>query len=113
MAVLSVQVPTTAGPTFTAAAAAVGGDSFVNTGVEFFYVKNGSGGALTVTFDSPGTCSFGLAASASHDLAVSVGAGVEKIIGPFPRDRFSDANGSVQVTYSGVTSLTVAVLRQS
>jgi hypothetical protein len=94
-----------------AVAAAGGGDSFANNGSEFFYIKNGGGAGITVTFDAPGTCSFNSAANAAHDKACTIGAGEERIIGSFPTGRFNDANGLVQVTYSAVTSVTVAVLK--
>lgn len=65
-----------------------------------------------MTFDSPTTCDFGLAANAGHDNVVAVGPGVERIIGPFPGNRFtSAATGLVSVSYSGVTTVTVAVIR--
>lgn len=111
MAVLTAQSPVVAGVTFTAAAAAGGGDSFANTGTEFLYVKNGGGSPITVTIDSPGTCSFNVTANAAHDQAVTVAAGAERIIGPFPTVRFNDSSNIVSVGYSGVTSVTVAVLK--
>jgi hypothetical protein len=111
MAILSVQKPAPGGLDITFAAAAGGGDSFPNTGKEFFLAKNASGGAITITFDAPGTCSFGLAANAAHDVAGAVAmTNGERIFGPFPPAQFNDGNGRVQVTYSGVTSLTVAVV---
>lgn len=111
MAILTVQRPTTAGANITLAAAAGGGDSFANDGRTLFQVTNGSGGAITVTFDSPRTCDFGLAANAAHDLAISVPAGESRYIGPFVQGRFNDAStGRVQVTYSDVTTLTVAAI---
>lgn len=110
MAILAVQVPTLAGFVLTPVAAAGGGDSFPNTGKEFFYVKNADVASKTLTFDSPGTCSFDAAAAAAHDAVVVVATVTERIIGPFPPARFNDGNGRVQVTYSAVTSVTVAVL---
>lgn len=111
MAVLTPKTPVLAGLVFAGAAAAGGGDSFANTGIEFFYANNASGGAITITFDSPNTCNFNVAANAAHDDAVVVSAGTAQIIGPFPPGRFNDGSGNVQVTYSGVTSLTVAVFK--
>lgn len=118
MAILTVQKPVldTTGATLTLAAAAAGGDSFPNTGVEYFHILN-SHATLprTVTFDSPNTCSFGLSANAAHDVAVVV-PGVASapanrvVVGPFPTKRFNDANNRVQVTYSDAAAdLTVAV----
>jgi len=116
MAILAVQKPVLAGATLSLAAAAAGGDSFPNTGVEYFQILN-SHATLprTVTFDSPGTCNFGLAANAAHDMAVVVpgvsGAPANRVvIGPFPVGRFNDGNSRVQVTYSDAAAdLTVAV----
>jgi hypothetical protein len=112
MALLTVKKPQrlSNGTLFGAVAAAGGGDSFANTGVEFFYAKNASGGSITITFDSPNTCTFELTANAAHDLAVVLAAGEERIMGPFPPGRFNDGNNLVQITYSGVTTLTVTPL---
>lgn len=111
MALLSAQTPGLAGVAFTPAAADVGGDSFVNTGVEFLYVNNADAAPINVTIDSPGTCSFNVAANAAHDIVVAVPAGEERIIGPFPTGRFNDGNNQAQVTYSAVANVTVAVLK--
>lgn len=118
MAILTVQRPTlgTTGATLALVAAAAGGDSFPNTGVEFFQILNSHATlARTVTFDSPGTCSFNVAANAAHDMAVVVpgvtGAPANRVlVGPFPTTRFNDGNARVQVTYSDAAAdLTVAV----
>lgn len=108
MATLTVQTSNlTSGLEPTYASAAGGGDQFANSGKEFLHVKNGGGGAVTVTIDSQTNCNFGH----DHNIAVSVGAGEEWILGPFPKSRFNDSSGLVQITYSGVTSVTVAVIK--
>lgn len=107
MAILVPTAPTLEGVALGAVAADVGGDSFPNTGKTLFYVKNGSGASITATFDAPNADNFGIVNDA-HDQAVAVAAGAERLIGPFPKHRFNDANERVQVAYSGVTSLTVA-----
>lgn len=110
MATLSVQNVAVTGlsnPTFSAAAG--GGDDFANDGAKtFVYFKNGSGGAITVTFDDTGSASPSGAKAFNADVDVTVPAGGESCIGPFPQSRFGS---SVGMTYSGVTSLTVAALR--
>lgn len=108
MANYVAQSPTLAGlnPTFNAAAG--GGDSFDNNGKQLVEFVNGSGGALTVTFDAPNADNYGIIDNV-HDNAISVPAAGRRIFGPFPTGRFNDANGRVQMTYSGVTSLTFAV----
>lgn len=112
MATLSVQTFGTAGAVPSYSAAAGGGDQFPNTtgpqsGDVLLHVKNGGAGSITVTITSQTTCNQG----STHNLAVAVTNGSEKLIGPFDRTRFNDASGNVQVSYSGVTSVTVAALR--
>lgn len=114
MAALATQKPASAGVSVTYAAAAAGGDTFVNNGREMFHIKNGGGAPMTVTFNSGlvagrNKCSFGVAAAA-HDQAVTIGAGSDALCGPFNKDQFTDANGNMNVTYSAVTTVTVAVL---
>lgn len=108
MATLTVQsVIGLSGVTPTYAAAASGGDKFPNDGKTLFHAKNGSGSPITVTVASLVTCNQGQ----THNNAVVVGANSEEMIGPFDQSRFSDGTGLVSVTYSGVTSLTVAALK--
>jgi hypothetical protein len=106
MATLAVQTINTAGVAPTRNSAAGGGDSFTNDGKTFIDVVNGSGGEITVTITAQQACSVGIL----HTLAIAIAAGIEKMIGPFNRQIYNDANGKVQLTYSGVTSLTVAVM---
>lgn len=107
MSVLTVQHTTgTAGlvPTFTAAAG--GGDSFVNASGAVLNVKNSDSSSHTVTIACQTACSLG--GTSVHNIAVAVAAGATAIIGPFVFN-YNDATGSVQITYSAVTSVTVAV----
>jgi hypothetical protein len=104
MAALTVLTPTISGAPIAVASAAGGGDTFVNNGETLFYVANGSGGSITVTFATAGVTNQGIAIA---DVAVAVGAGETKLIGPFDPSVFNDSQGRVAVTYSGVTSLTV------
>lgn len=103
MATLAVQDISTAGLEATYASAAGGGDQFSNDGKTLLHVKNGSGGDITVTIASQVACSQG----STHNTAVVVTAGEERFIGPFDPARYNDANGMTQLTYSGVTSLTI------
>lgn len=106
MADLTVQSATSAGLEVTFASATSGGDAFVNDGKSILRVKNGDDADMTVTIDSPTECNQG----GTHDITVTVTAGEERDIGPFLRNRFNDEDGKVQVTYSAVTSVTVAVI---
>jgi len=116
MAVLTVTTITEAGIADGAVAAAGGGDSFANPEDERTILKviNGGGGAITVTItpanaSATGVPGFGDLTKAN--AGGSVGAGATRYFGPFPGRTFNDTNGRVAVTYSGVTTVTVAALR--
>jgi hypothetical protein len=109
VATLAVQTPSTSGitPTYSAVAAS---DEFPNDGRTYVHVKNGGGSSDNVTFNSQQPCNQG----ADHDIVVAVPNGQERIIGPFPADRFNDpTTGRVVMTHSFQTSVTVAVIRQA
>lgn len=106
MAILTAATVSRAGVDVVGAAAGAGGDSFANTGKEFLEVKNGGAASINVTLDIVAT----LDGQPVTDPVVAVGAGVTKIIGPFPTGIYNDANGRVNVSYSAVTSVTVKVL---
>lgn len=105
MATLTVQSIVAAGLNPSYAAAAGGGDEFANDGSSFLHVVNGGGGAINVTLATTQTVD-GLAVA---DQVVNVPAGEDRMIGPLRRGLFNDAGGLVQVTYDGVTSVTVGV----
>lgn len=113
MATLTVQEIVEAGLEASYDAATGGGDEFVNNGVEMIHIKNESGGDITVTVTAQVTSSnkggFGLLTKS--DSVVVVTAAEERFIGPFPITAFNDTNGKAQITYSGVTSLTLAIIK--
>lgn len=111
MAALATQSIVLTGLAPTYAAAAGGGDTFTPDDRTFIQVKNGSGGAITVTVATPGTI-IGLGIA---DVSVSVPATTgDRMIGPFPAQHFADpADGLADITYSGVTSLTIGVFKAS
>lgn len=95
-------------PAFVAATG--GGDAIPgNKGRTFLHAKNGSGGSITVTATAQqgSKTEEGLGTLTRGNLAIAIPAGEERLIGPFPARAFNDVNGKVQITYSGVTSLTV------
>lgn len=106
MAVLTVQDMTTSGLEVVFVAAGVAGDSFMNDGNTFLRVKNGDVSDKTVTIASPINCNQGF----THNVAIVVTAGEERDIGPFLRNRFNDDTGKVNITYSAITSVTVAAI---
>lgn len=106
MAALTVQqIALTGLDAAVAAAAGAAGDTFINNGRTFIKVTDTGTTAPVVTIASRVTCSRG----STHNVAVTVASGTERFIGPFPMDRFNDADGKVSVTYSAVTDVTVEV----
>lgn len=108
MATLTKQSITRAGLVPAYVAAAAGGDKFTPDKDSCLHVKNGSAGALTVTIVTPKE----VAGHAVADTAVSVPAAGERLIGSFPAEHYANPAdvGLAAITYSGVTSLTLAVL---
>lgn len=105
MATLTTQVHSLAGITPTYASAAGGGDRFVPGDNVYIEVVNGSGGSITVTIDSKVPSNWGT----DVNVAVAVAAGARAKIGPLPAQRFAASDGLGDITYSGVTSLTIGV----
>lgn len=107
MATLTVQDLTYSGITPTYAAADVAGDQFPYGMYSLVVVRNDDTGDHTVTvtsyFDDR-------AGATADDVAVTVTAGEERIIGPFPSE-FSDTDGFVQLTYDAVTSVTIGAFK--
>jgi hypothetical protein len=92
-------------PTF--AAASGGGDAFSPGDRTVFVVKNGSGASITVTVDVTATV-FGLAAP---NIPVVIPAGQQAFLGPYPAGEVEqESTGLCDVTYSAVTTVTVAAL---
>lgn len=105
MALLTTQQTTSAGGAITLAAAAAGGDTAdISNGRTLLWVKNGGGSSITVTLATPGTVDGDLAIG---DRAVTVANATEKLIGPLNPAVYG---GVVAITYSGVTTVTVAAV---
>jgi hypothetical protein len=88
-------------------AANTDGQWFINDGATFFHVKNGSGVPTTLTFATPAK----LAGVDVVEWAVVCGAGIDKMIGPFDPAVFNQGDGTVQVTYSAITTITVGAFK--
>lgn len=106
MAALTTTVMPLGGAAVSYTAAASGGDTCLTGAGVLLLVKNGDSGAHTVTLATPGTVN-GLAIA---DRAVSVAAGAEVGI-PVTGDYRDPSTGLASITYDGVTSVTVAVVR--
>ena len=115
MAILSVQTIDEDGQQLATVAAAGGGDSFDNPSDQstFLYVNNAGGSSITVTITAQATSRDvpGLGPMTKPNAGGAVTNGTIKLFGPFPAEAFNNASGQVAVSYSGVTSVTVAVLR--
>ena len=95
------------GAAYTAAAGS--GDTFTPDDRTFLHIKNAHTASWTVTVPTPRTAIGGLAIA---DSVTVVPNGGERFIGPFPSEHFADpADGLADITYSGVTALTVAVVK--
>lgn len=106
---ITAQVVTPAGivPSYGAVDQA-NGNAFDNVqGDRVLHVKNGGGVSLTVTILTPAT----LEGEEVAERTVTVAAGAEKIIGPFSRRVFNQADSAVYVDWSVGASITAAVLQ--
>ncbi len=108
MATLAAQTVSRVGLEATYATAGASGDEFDNNGVEFVHIKNGTGGDITVTIETPATVD-GLAVA---ERTVVVTLAEDRFIGPFPRSVYNDSAAKVQLTYSAI-NLTIALLKLS
>jgi hypothetical protein len=107
MATLSYKQATVAGTDPAMAAASVGGDKVPPNDRGALLVRNGSGASITVTIAWPGNTKYG---PANPDPTVAVPAGGDRLIGPFGNDLASSIDGLVAITYSAVTTVTVAAV---
>lgn len=107
MALLTKQTVSLAGlaPAYAAVSAS---DTFTPGNNVFLHVKNAGGSPCTVNIVTPGNVS----GQAVADISVSVPATTgDRMIGPLPGSLVSDpATGLATVTFSFLTSVTVAVL---
>lgn len=110
MATLTNQIVNRAGILPTYAAATGGGDAMVCSNDSMLHIKNGGGGSITVTLAVPSTTSAWPNASYGN-VTVTVPNGSERMIGPVTPGLFQDpVTALCTITYSGVTSVTVASL---
>jgi hypothetical protein len=105
MAVVNPQPVPGAGaaPVFAAVSAA---DVLVNNGNSYYHVKNNGASPDNVVVDSIAPCNYGF----DHDYSVSIPAGQERLLGPFPISRFGN---NVNVTHSFITTVVAALVSLS
>jgi hypothetical protein len=108
MATLTTAAITAAGTDPAYVAATAGGDKVVPGDTTWLNVRNASGVSVTVTVTAVGLCSQG----STHNSVVVVPAGGDRTIGPITGSRFAAvSDGLAAVTYTAVTSVTVAACR--
>ena len=113
MATLTPQKIIDAGTTETLSSATNTGDEFTNSGVEFIHIQNNHASAaynVTITAQVTNIHHQQFGSVTKSNVVKAVAAGGDAYIGPFKQSAFNDANNKVQITYSAVTSLKVAVL---
>lgn len=109
MATLTPVSTNTAGEPVTLVAATSGGDTIACglTGTKTtFVVANGSGSSITVTLAGAVACSQG----STHNVPYTVAANTTQYI-VVPAQCINQTTGGVGVTYSAVTTVTVAAIQ--
>jgi hypothetical protein len=112
MSVITAQKITQAGLEPTTVTPAVGGDTLVNTAVQFFHVANDSGVAITATVVPVVTTVVDplLGILTKENAILSLAAGEEGFLGPFEVDAFNDVDGNITITCSAQTSIKLSAL---
>jgi len=112
MALLTLQTMTASGLVPTAVSATGGGDTVALAGPtddrSYLQVINGGGSPITVTLADPGATPAGNTTTAP---AVSVAAGATKLF-PLNPALINASTGLISISYSAVTSVTVAAIRR-
>lgn len=83
------------------------GDVFPNSGRIFVHVINGSAGTLVVTINTQTPCNQGVDDDAQVAAILTT---EERMIGPFPKSRFNDANGNCNVKCDVQTDVLIAAI---
>jgi hypothetical protein len=103
------------GALHTTAAAAGGGDTITPVAGDnrnfALFVNNGGGSSITVTIDDPNTITPVAATAFNPDPAVTVVNATARMILINTKRCLNGATGLINITYSAVTTVTVAVYR--
>lgn len=113
MATLTTQIVNRAGTVITPVAAAGGGDAMACGSGMMLEVVNGGGAPITVTLNIPAARTYEPNVAITSP-AVSVTNGTTRWFGPIDAQTFADTvTGLLSITYSGVTTVTVAAVQLS
>lgn len=88
-----------------------GGDYFRNEGKTFIKVENSDTGSHTVTLNLQKTFEVNGVTVSLTNPTVDIPAGEFRLIGPFDKDWFNDADQYTHIDYDAVTSVTVGVVK--
>ena len=107
----SSEIYTTNGEVTFAAATASVGDEFVNDGKTILIVKNQTASQTTMTITGVGVDNYGDVTNSTVTITGTTAPGKWWIVGPFSTRHFNSTTGKCKVTWSNVTSVTVAAVR--
>jgi hypothetical protein len=108
MAALAYQQSQLSGVALNFVACTAGGDTVPASDRGAILVKNSSGASITCNVLVPGNTVYG---QPQPLVAVVVAAGATTIIGPFPAGLIDPVTGTVKLTYSAVTTVTIAQIQ--
>ncbi len=97
-------------PTYSAASA--GGDKLLNTGIQYFHVKNDSGVTITASVVPVVTVYIDpvLGKLIKQTATLTLDAGESGFVGPFETGAFNDTQGFITITCSATPSVSIAAL---
>jgi hypothetical protein len=97
-------------PAYTAAL--VAGNVLQNTGIQYFHVRNESASSVTATVVPVITTVIdpGLGELVKENAVLTLAAGEAGFLGPFETKAFNSPEGQITLTFTSVTSVTVAAL---
>ena len=87
------------------------GDLFANDGNTFCLLENPGASAATATFAKvvTNTKKPGIGKVTKSDLVVNIGAGEQRLVGPFPKAGYNNGSGQVAVSYGGAGAADVDI----
>lgn len=86
---------------------ALNGDEFQNDGNTIIIVVNNSGTSKTLTFKAQNTCN----QDAYNDIIATIASGERSTIGTFSKEFYNNDNGRVEIEYSDITDIRIAVIK--
>jgi len=113
MALISIQNIIEDGLVVTLTALAATDNTFTNSGTEFMYIENASGGDVTLTVDTIITTTIEnniYGDLVKENAVTAIAAGKIVMIGPFPVTAYNGADSLVDFSVTAFSSVNVAIL---